>query len=562
MEFAAATTTTDPEIAGNGIDPAIYERRWKTLGALCLALLIIIMGNTTLNVALPVLSQKLSATNSQLQWMVDAYSLVFAGLLFTAGNIGDRYGRKGILQGGLALFGVATAFAAFIADSASALIGARVVMGIAGAMVMPATLSIITNIFPKEERAKAVATWAAISGSGAAIGPLLSGFVLQHFSWNAVFAINVPFILVALFLVGFRVPRTKNDHHAPIDVPGALLSAIGISTIVYAIIEGPSHGWLAAQTVIVGAVGLVVMALFVAWEKRAADPMLDVDLFKVRAFGISSLALTLVFFSLMGIFFSMSQLLQLVYGYSPLNAAVRLSPIAGAMMIAAPQSARLAARFGKRKVVASGMWLVAGGVAIMTFIGVTPNYGLLILGLVVMASGMGIAMSPTTDLLMSAVPREKAGMGSAMNDTTRELGGSLGVAVFGSLLASKYSHQLSSALGGIPEAARKAAEGSLGGALQVASKMGADGRTIADAAKASWLSGFRFSLMIGAVVVATAGLVAWKFLPDTAADQDLIPVDTVESVDDDSDACGVALGLTVEDELALDAESYRPVLGD
>lgn len=565
MELAAAATTTEREMAGHGIDPAIYERRWKTLGALCLALLIIIMGNTTLNVALPVLSEKLSATNSQLQWMVDAYSLVFAGLLFTAGNIGDRYGRKGILQGGLALFGVATAFAAFVANSASQLIGARVVMGIAGAMVMPATLSIITNIFPKEERAKAVATWAGISGSGAAIGPLLSGFVLQHFSWNAVFAINVPFILVALFLVGFLVPRTRNDHHAPIDVPGALLSAIGISAIVYAIIEGPSHGWLSPETVVVGTIGLVVMALFVGWEKRAADPMLDVNLFKVRAFGVSSLALTLVFFALMGIFFSMSQLLQLVYGYSPLNAAVRLSPIAGAMMIAAPQSARLAARFGKRKVVASGMWLVASGVAIMTFIGVIPNYGLLILGLVVMASGMGIAMSPTTDLLMSAVPREKAGMGSAMNDTTRELGGSLGVAVFGSLLASKYSHQLSSALGGVPEAARTAAKGSLGGALQMASKMGADGKTIADAAKASWLSGFRFSLMIGAVVVATAGLVAWKFLPDTAADQDLLLVDTVGSVgsvDDDSDIVGVSLGLTVEDELALEAESYRPVLGD
>ena len=369
MELAVAAPSSKREIADHGIDPAIYERRWKTLGALCLALLIIIMGNTTLNVALPVLSEKLSATNSQLQWMVDAYSLVFAGLLFTAGNIGDRYGRKGILQAGLALFGVATAYAAFMAETAGQLIGARVVMGVAGAMVMPATLSIITNIFPKQERAKAVATWAGISGSGAAIGPLLSGFVLQHYSWNAVFAINVPFIVVALVLGAFLVPRTKNDHHAPIDLLGSVLSAVGISTIVYAIIEGPSHGWLSPETLIVCAVGLVVMTLFVMWEKRAADPMLDVNLFKVRAFGISSLALTLVFFALMGIFFSMSQLLQLVYGYSPLNAAFRMSPIAVAMMIAAPQSAKLAARFGKRKIVASGMWLVAAGVAILTFIG-------------------------------------------------------------------------------------------------------------------------------------------------------------------------------------------------
>ena len=556
----AETLQTAGLIADHGIDPAIYARRWKTLAALCLSLLIIIMGNTTLNVALPVLSQKLSATNSQLQWMVDAYSLVFAGLLFTAGNIGDRYGRKGILQAGLALFGVATAYAAFIADSARELIGARVVMGIAGAMVMPATLSIITNVFPKQERAKAVATWAGISGSGAAIGPLLSGFVLQHYSWNAVFAINVPFIVVALGLGAFLVPRTKSDHHSMLDIPGAFLSAIGLSTVVYAIIEGPSHGWLSAETLIVGAVGLVVMAAFVAWERRAADPMLDVSLFRIPAFGISSLALTLVFFALMGIFFSMSQLLQLVYGYSPLGAAVRLVPISIAMMIAAPQSARLAARFGKRRVVAIGLWGVATGTAIMTLVGVSANYPLLALGLVVMASGMGIAMSPTTDLLMSAVPREKAGMGSAMNDTTRELGGSLGVAVFGSLLASRYSHQLASSLTGLPAAAKSAAEGSLGGALGVASKLGPQGTAIADAAKSSWLSGVHFSLIIGAVVVAVAGLVAWNFLPDVAADAE-VAVDPDESLHRTA-IFDVAFVLTPEDELAIETEALRPVVGD
>lgn len=508
-----------PIVYPYGIHPDIYRQRWKTLGVLCLALLIIIMGNTSLNVAIPVLSEKLSATNSQLQWMVDAYSLVFAGLLFTAGNIGDRYGRKGILQAGLALFGVATAYAAFIAETAQQVIGARVVMGIAGAMVMPATLSIITNIFPKEERAKAVATWAGISGSGAAIGPLLSGFVLEHWSWNAVFAVNIPFIVVAVIASRLLIPRTPSDHHAPLDIPGALLSSIGIATIVYAIIEGPTHGWRSPQTLLLAGAGLVVMTLFVLWELRTQSPMLDVRLFRISAFGVSSLTLTLVFFSLMGMFFSMSQLLQLVYGYSPLGAAVRLIPISIAMMIAAPRSAGLAARFGKRRVVASGMWLMAAGITTLTFMSAQSNYPLLVSGLFIMAFGMGIAMSPTTDLLMSAVPREQAGMGSAMNDTTRELGGSLGVAVFGSLLASRYSHALAPALGALPAKAQAAAEGSLAGALQTGAKFtDSSGAAIISAAKNAWVSGFRFSLIIGAVIVTGAGILAWRFLPDQAHD--------------------------------------------
>ena len=232
----------------HGIDPEVYRKRWWTLGVLCLSLLIIMVGNTSLNVALPSLSGALDATNSQLQWMVDAYSLVFAGLLFAAGNFGDRYGRKGIMQIGLVLFGLATAYAAFVAETAGQLIGARAVMGAASALVMPATLSIITNIFPPHERARAVATWAGISGAGAAIGPLLSGFVLEHGDWNDVFAVNIPFVVAALVLGRFLVPRSRGEHHAPLDVPGALLSAIGLSTIVYAIIEGPVHGWTSGTT--------------------------------------------------------------------------------------------------------------------------------------------------------------------------------------------------------------------------------------------------------------------------------------------------------------------------
>jgi EmrB/QacA subfamily drug resistance transporter len=521
----------------HGIAPDVYRRRWWTLSVLCLSLLIIMIGNTSLNVALPSLSEQLNASTAELQWMVDAYSLVFAGLLFAAGNFGDRYGRKGILQMGLVLFGLATGYAALMAETSQQVIVARIAMGAGAAMVMPATLSIITNIFPAHERAKAVALWAGISGGGAAIGPLLSGFVLEHWSWNAVFAVNLPFIAAALVLGVFLVPRSRGEHGTPLDLPGAVLSAVGLSVVVYAIIEGPIHGWLSATTLGIGAAGLATLAAFVLWELRIEHPMLDVRLFRIGAFGVSSLVLTLVFFALMGTFFSMSQMLQLVWGYSPLEAAIRLAPISVAMMIAAPQSARFAARFGKRRVVAVGMWLVAAGVLVVSRMGVEPQYPMLLGGLFVMAFGMGTAMSPTTDLLMSAVPRKQAGMGSAMNDTTRELGGSLGVAVFGSLLASRYASQLADAVTQLPARAAEAVSGSLAGALRVGAEAPEpQGAALVDAAKAAWVDGFRFSLLIAGLVVAVAGLVAWKFLPDRAVD---LPME--QDLSDDE------LALVVED---------------
>ncbi len=528
---SSAAPTADFDPASAGIDPDVYRRRWWSLGALCLSLLIVMIGNTTLNVALPILSEELHATNSQLQWMVDSYALVFAGLLFAAGNLGDRYGRKGILQLGLALFGLSTVYASFMAETAGELIASRLVMGAAAAMVMPATLSIITNIFPPHERAKAVAMWAGISGGGAAIGPLLSGFVLEHAEWNAVFAVNLPFIVLALLLGAFLVPRSRGEHHSKLDVMGGLLSAIGLSTVVYAIIEGPTHGWLSPETLAVAALGLLFIAAFIAWELRCEHPMLDVRLFRIGAFGVSALALTLVFFALMGMFFSMSQMLQLVWGYSPLESAVRLLPISLAMMLAAPASAKLAERFGKRRVVAVGMWVVAAGVGSLVWLDTTPDYLLLVAGLFVMAFGMGIAMSPTTDLLMSAVPREQAGMGSAMNDTTRELGGALGVAVFGSLLASQYTAGLRDILPSIPEAARTAVGNSLGGALAVAGQAGEQGQALAAVARDSWMDGFRLSLGVGAGVIAAAGLVAWLLLPDQA--HDLSQLDPADGIPED-----------------------------
>ncbi|MCA9330794.1 MFS transporter, partial [Candidatus Saccharibacteria bacterium] len=310
-------------------------------------------------------------------------------------------------------------------------------------------------------------------------------------------------------------------QHTKLDPLGATLSIIGLVALVYAIIEAPTHGWLAGQTVLVGTGGLVALALFVWWELRAPHPMLDMSLFKRPAFGISSLSLTLVFFALMGMFFSMSMLLQLIFGYSPLEAAVRMLPVAGTMMVGAPLSTKFVERFGKRKVVAVGMLTVAVGTLVLSAIGVDSAYSSLVVGMVILAFGMSVAMSPTTDLLMSSVPRNRAGMGSAMNDTTRELGGALGIAVLGSILASRYSADLAPAITHLPEAARMAADQSLAGAMVVGQQLGGQlGAGLIDAAQHAWINGYQLSLHVGAALIALAAVVAYLGLPDRADDHD------------------------------------------
>lgn len=497
----------------------VHKKRWWILSVLCLSLLIVMVGNTSLNVALPTLSRELGASNSQLQWLVDAYSLVFAGFLFMAGALGDRFGRKGILQLGLGLFAACAAYAVLGVTTAVQLIGTRAVMGLAGAMIMPATLSILTNVFPPEERAKAVALWAGVSGGGTAIGPIVSGFLLERYSWHSVFLLNIPIILLALIAGVVLLPRTADPNHTKLDIPGSLISVVGLTSIVYAIIEAPAHGWLSNETLTVFGFGLAAMAVFVWWQLRAEHPMLDVRLFKKPAFGVSSLVLILAFFSLMGMVFNMSQLMQLVYGYAPLSAALRMIPVSVAIVIGAVSSPRLAGKFGKRKVVSAGMLILAAGVTLLSTLGTDPQFGRLLLAMFIAALGIGLAMSPTTDLLMSAVPRSRAGMGSAMNDTTRELGGSLGVAILGSLLASKYSAQVAVFTVKLPVAARTVAENSLAGSLAVAGKLpAAFGSTLAASAKSAWMVGFRFSLVTGAVIVATAAVIAFLWLPDIAED--------------------------------------------
>ena len=344
-------TELDREQAATAHD---YERRWWTLGVLCISLVMIVMANSSLNVALPTLARSLGTGASGLQWIVDAYSLVFAGLLLTAGSLGDRYGRRLALNGGLVIFGLAS-FSAVISGSETGVIAARAVMGLGAAFVMPATLSILAHVFPPHERPRAIAIWAGFAGLGVAMGGVVSGLLLEHFWWGSIFLINVFVVIVALVAGYFLIPASREKIHAPLDPFGALLSIAGVSALVYAIIEGPDHGWMSTETLVTFAVAIVILAGFVAWELRAKEPMLDLRFFRNPRFTAATTAITMVFFAMFGTYFIIAQYMQFVHGYSPLSTGVRMLPWALAYMASATQSAKLVERFGQRRVVSSGL---------------------------------------------------------------------------------------------------------------------------------------------------------------------------------------------------------------
>jgi EmrB/QacA subfamily drug resistance transporter len=508
---AIATQDVSDEI--HGIPRLVFERRWLILAVLCTSLVIVIVGNTALNVALPTMARELGASTSQLQWMVDAYSLVFAGCLLTAGAIGDRYGRKGALQVGLGVFLAGSLFAALV-HNAGAVIGGRAVMGLGAAFVMPATLSILTNVFPAHERTKAIAIWAGISGGGAAIGPIASGFLLEHFSWGAVFFVNVPIIAAALVVGHFLLPTSRDPKHDRLDPLGAVLSIAGLGALVYAIIEAPHHGWASAESAMWFGAAALILGTFLWWEHRNPYPMLNLSFFKDPRFSVAAGGITLVFFAMFGLFFILTQYFQLVLGYSALEAGLKQGPIAIVMILLAPQTPRLAVRFGANRVVAGGLGVVA--LSLVLFFAVTgssTSYPVLLVPMATMAAGMALTMSPLTASIMAAVPLGKAGVGSATNDTTRELGGALGVAVLGSLVASQYQSQLSSVVRALPAALRSQAQESLASALRVAGQLGASGDSIAAGARDAYVSGMHLAAAVGAVVAAIASVIVYKLLP-------------------------------------------------
>ena len=531
---AAVPVDLDP------LDPHVHERRWMILGVLCLSLLIIVMDNTILNVAIPSLIRDLDATNSQVQWIVDSYVLVFAGLLLTTGSLSDRFGRKGALQIGIVLFAMGSVASA-LAETATQLIYTRAFMGIGGALIMPSTLSILTNVFrDPRERGRAIAVWAGFSGIAVALGPMTGGFLLEHFSWHSVFWVNIPVGAVALVLGGLIIPTSRDPRQSRLDPIGALLSIVGLASLLFGIIEGPAQGWTHVSVVSAFVVAVVSLGAFVAWELHTDTPMLDMSVFHNPRFSAASGTITMVFFALFGSLFLMTQYWQLVHGYTPLEAGVRLLPQAATMMIVAPLSARAVERTGTKRVVLVGLALVVTGLGLLSTIQPDTPYIVVISFLVIMASGMGMTMAPATESVMGSLPREKAGVGSAVNDTTRQVGGALGVAIIGSIVSSGYAARVADASreAGLTGTAAARAESSLGGAQKVAESLGESASGFVDAANQAFVDALSLGLRISAVIVVATAVMVWKFLPARAGSPTGVPAAERESVDVSAPSAG------------------------
>lgn len=490
-----------------------YQRRWWILGILSMSLLIIGLDNTILNVAIPTLQREFNATATSLQWMVDAYILVFAGLLLPMGSLGDRFGRKRALQIGLLVFGLASLFAAYAASS-DQVIAARALMGIGGALIMPSTLSILTDVFPREERGKAISIWAGVSGLGIGLGPLTGGLLLEYFWWGVVFLINIPIVGLALAAGLVLVPESRDPHPESLDFPGALLSIAAIATLVYAIIEVPVRGWADSLVIAGFGGGAVLVAAFVYWEIRTDHPMLRLVFFKNPRFSAGAGAIAIGFFSLFGIVFGLTQYLQFVQGYTPLEAGLRMVPVALGIAFGASISHRLVGRLGTNKVVAMGLVVLSGVLFTLTFWQPDTDYWIIGLTFFVLALGIGNLMAPSTDAVMGAVPEANAGIASAMNDVTRQVAGAFGVAVIGSVINTAYSGRMNEAVAGLPPEAATAASDSVGAALRVASRLPAEmAGGLAAAAKVAFTDAFGVAVLVSAGTALVGAVLIARFMP-------------------------------------------------
>ena len=490
------------------------------LVALLLAAFLVNLDTTLVNVALPAMVRELHATTTQLQWVVDAYNLVFAALLLTFGSLSDRFGRKGMLLAGLAVVGTASLIGGFT-TSPGQLIAARAVMGLGAAMTFPATLSLISNVFTeRRERARAIGLWGAVGGAAIAMGPIVGGWLLEHYSWAAIFIAMVPVAAVAVIFVAASVPTSKDPAAAAVDMPGLVLSSAAMALLVFTIIEAPTYGWGAPRSVAGFAGSAVLLAAFIAAERRSAHPMLDVRLFRNMRFSAASAAVTVSFFTLFGFIFLIAQYFQFVRGYSPLSTGVRLLPVAASVAAGSVAGTQLAVRAGTKLVVTTGLVAVAafyGWVAATT--SATLSYGTIAAQMVVYGLGLGLTSAPATESIMGAISRAKAGVGSAVNDSTRLIGGTLGVAVIGSVYASLYGSRLTATMpAALPGQVTAIAHQSIGAAYAAAAKIAALGhpalgQALHLAATSAFLRGLTIGALVAGGVAALGALLAALFLP-------------------------------------------------
>jgi EmrB/QacA subfamily drug resistance transporter len=510
--------------------PAIHARRWFLLGVMCLSLVLVVMSVSGLNTALPTIQSELGASASELQWIVDAYAVVFAGLLLTAGAIGDRFGRRPALLGGLAVFGLGSLLGG-LSTSATQVIASRGVMGIGAAFVMPATLSIITSIFPPHERGRAIAVWAGFAGAGGSIGPIVTGALLEGYWWGSTLLVAVPVVAGIIAAVWAFAPDSRDDTHTPLDPAGALLSLVGLSALIFGIIEGPEQGWTSGTVLGAFALATAGLGLFVAWEARSAHPMLPLGLFRDRRFSVGSGAITVAFFVMFGFFFLMTQYLQFGRGYSPLEAGLASLPLALAFLVLSPRSARLVERYGAARAMTLGLLVVAAGFGLLTTLSTDTPYVVIGLAFAVLGAGMSITVAPATGEIMSSVPLSKAGVGSAVNDTTRELGGALGIALLGSVANSAYRSSVDLDAVPLPADAKAVAGESIGAASAVAQQAPAAADRLMSEAATAFTDAFLVAnrVAVGLVVVAAIAILAFGRNRRTAT------ADVTDDVFDDAD---------------------------
>ncbi|MBD3142581.1 MFS transporter [Microbispora bryophytorum] len=493
-----------------------HPRRWQILGVMVFSLLAVVLDNTILNVAIKTIADPvhgLGATQSELEWAMNSYTLVFAGLLFTFGVLGDRYGRKRMLMVGMVLFGLASLASAYAQDPMQ-LIAARALMGLGGAAIMPATLAIISNVFPIHERGKAIGIWAGGVGIAVAIGPITGGLLLEHFWWGSVFLVNVPIVIIGLALIAGIVPDSKDPNKSGLDPVGVLLSILGLISLVYGIVRISDLGTVADVSVLVPSLlGVAILAAFVWYESRIAHPAFDVRNFRNAGFSTAIATVGLVFFAAMGVMFFLAFYWQIVRNYSPLQSGALVLPFAAAQLIFAPQSARMVQKYGARAVGTVAMLVITLALACYAFVQVdTPIWILLALGFV-QGAAMANIMPPATTAIMNALPREKAGVGSSMSNVVRQVGGTLGIAILGAVLSASYRSDMEGKVAALPEQLRHVVTESISGAAGVAGNLGAQGTSLLDAANAAFVSGIHLAALGSAFVALIGTLVVARWMP-------------------------------------------------
>jgi len=518
MTEPQTTDLASPDIGELAPRHRHHDRRWLILPVLCLSVFLVVVDNTIVNVALPSLSRDLGASTNELQWIVDAYSLAFAGLLLAGGGIGDRFGRKGVMQLGLVFFAIFSVLAA-ASQSTGQLISARALMGIAAAFIFPATLAILTDVFTDpSERQKALGIWGATSGIAVAFGPITGGALLEHFWFGSIFLVNVPIVMVTLLGGHFLIPKLEHAVVRRFDTRGVLISTFGVTLLVLAIIQGPQWGWTSPVTLGCFALAALLLTAFTLLELRTPEPLLDVRVFAVPRFSSGAASIAVAFFCLFGFIFLITQYFQFVKGYSTLSAGVHTLPFAIVAAVFTPLGAIAALRVGTRLVVGVGLALMAGGL-VLAGTSSTPQaayFGPVVLSMVLLALGLSFVTAPATEAVMGSLAPEQVGAGAAVNNTTRELGGTLGVAVLGSVFASAYGPRTLHALAGypVPASAREAARQSVAAALAVAGHApGAVQPTIRTAVFGAFSSGLEAACLVGAGVAVLGAIGAFIFLP-------------------------------------------------